>query len=812
MKRRLSFHLTAAALIFQVLSGCGDADSDDAPMNTGGTSGAGGAGGATGGGIGERGGNTGEAGATPGSGGISQAGAGGAEPGGPGGLGGAAGVGGTDGASEAGAGGQRTTDPQGVCTKDAQCDDHAFCNGVELCLDLFPGSDLKVCKSPLRGPCPTDACDEEARRCDCSDGDKDGDGYKAPGCAKSQALADCDDDDGTRRPGLQESCDADQPGHDEDCREATIAGTEGDRDGDGFVDTRCSNLLPYQVLGTPEDKLERKAGSDCNDESKDFHPNAPELCDNADNNCNGQVDELAGLAPGDEHTYYLDRDDDQFGDSSSPKQTRCGTPPAGYALLDGDCDDTNRQVTPERGELCNGIDDNCDGITDLPATPGTLMIDEPFGDETKYECKAGHWGVTQCPPDRLDCDEDFLTACETPSATLCNCRECGRTCSFSCGQSGCEEIQSARGGRLHTCFLIKPTEAQGQGSVACVGRNASGQLGTGNTKNISTAALVLDLQGVSAIAVGDAHSCALVGAGNPYCWGDNGVGQLGTGSSERPSPFASPVADFYNRKASAIGAGSFHSCAVYGSERYLACWGQGASGQLGDDRDDDHTNRVPIGVRRKVENQSQAVTDASQVVGGWLHTCAILAGKVECWGDNSSMQLGLDPESVPKATTPRLVPGLESLQIDELAAAELHTCARAGTKVYCWGNNEGYQLASEQGEMGPPTPIALPDDIVAIAAGVSFGCALRPNGKVLCWGDVPGATDPTVAPHELPIRDAVGIYAGHGHHLCAVKRDGSTWCLGQSDFGQLGNGTTEQQSDPSRVLPLSGSQACLTAN
>jgi len=87
-----------------------------------------------------------------------------------------------------------------------------------------------------------------------------------------------------------------------------------------------------------------------------------EICDGIDNNCNGQVDEGSGGAGC--TTFYFDGDGDGWG---LVGDSICLCTPSGFysATLSGDCDDSAPEINPGAPELCgNGIDDNCDGLTD----------------------------------------------------------------------------------------------------------------------------------------------------------------------------------------------------------------------------------------------------------------------------------------------------------------------------------------------------------------------------------------------------------------------------------------------------------------
>jgi hypothetical protein len=96
-------------------------------------------------------------------------------------------------------------------------------------------------------------------------------------------------------------------------------------------------------------------GGDCNDNNPSISPGLSEICNGVDDNCNGQIDE--GLLT----TYYADNDGDGYGNPNMFTIT-CSNPPTGYTTNNLDCDDSNAQVNPGQAEICNSIDDNCDGI------------------------------------------------------------------------------------------------------------------------------------------------------------------------------------------------------------------------------------------------------------------------------------------------------------------------------------------------------------------------------------------------------------------------------------------------------------------
>ena len=243
--------------------------------------------------------------------------------------------------------------------------------------------------------------------------DGDGDGYGVPGpsrclCGPSEAfpaalLGDCDDTDGGRSPGEPETCD----GVDQDCdgltdeegaADCTPYYRDGDEDGygrDDDVRCLCAPAPPYTL----------ESGGDCNDTLPAVHPDAAERCNSFDDDCDGATDEDAV----DCLTFYRDDDEDGFG-VTGDSACRC-LPDGPYeAVAPGDCDDGEADVNPVATEVCNGIDDDCDGSTD----PGfDLPLCSPYyadGDGDDYGLDSDV--VCACGPDEGhpvdvggDCDD-----------------------------------------------------------------------------------------------------------------------------------------------------------------------------------------------------------------------------------------------------------------------------------------------------------------------------------------------------------------------------------------------------------------------
>lgn len=124
-----------------------------------------------------------------------------------------------------------------------------------------------------------------------------------------------------------------------------------DADGDGYGDllmdsTACEIPLGYVIDST-----------DCNDSNSSIHPFLEDICNALDDNCNGELDEDAIFT-----TYYADVDADSYGDAENDSLS-C-TLLSGYVIDSTDCNDANETVHPGAKEICDYLDNDCDGFVD----------------------------------------------------------------------------------------------------------------------------------------------------------------------------------------------------------------------------------------------------------------------------------------------------------------------------------------------------------------------------------------------------------------------------------------------------------------
>jgi alpha-tubulin suppressor-like RCC1 family protein/serine/threonine protein kinase len=202
-----------------------------------------------------------------------------------------------------------------------------------------------------------------------------------------------------------------------------------------------------------------------------------------------------------------------------------------------------------------------------------------------------------------------------------------------------------------------------------------------------------------------------------------------------------------------------------------------------------------------------------------LGTCAIAErGSVRCWGGNQNGETGDLVKIGPHKFSGHATDLKFRSTAEAITAGGQHVCALLRDRsVWCWGSNHYGQLGTDAGagsHKPNPKPVevrGLPD-VTEIAAGDEHTCALARNGSVWCWGHNDHgqlgngtnlATDrATTRPVRVTTMPALSTISAGGRSNCGIADDGTVWCWGDNSKGQLG--PANNGADPAvNVAPMS---------
>lgn len=268
----------------------------------------------------------------------------------------------------------------------------------------------------------------------------------------------------------------------------------------------------------------------------------------------------------------------------------------------------------------------------------------------------------------------------------------------------------------------------------------------------------------ASVVAGDWVTCAITAASALRCWGENASGELGQGNvnnigDNEPITIANSTVPLVGTPVS-VSHGTTHTCALTDTGT-VQCWGYGGYGRTG------QGNTLTIGNDEPVTAANSIVPLGEPVIGlsaGATHTCAVtVSGALRCWGDNANGQLGLGH--------------VNYIGDDEALTPENST-------------------------------VPLGETAVAVALGNAYTCVLTGAGKVRCWGSgASGRTglgmtnqigddeDITAANTTVPLAGrAVALSAGRAH-TCAVIVDGTVQCWGYGGDGRHGLGHANSIGD-----------------
>jgi alpha-tubulin suppressor-like RCC1 family protein len=388
-----------------------------------------------------------------------------------------------------------------------------------------------------------------------------------------------------------------------------------------------------------------------------------------------------------------------------------------------------------------------------------------------------------------------------------------------------EIVQIASGG-AHSCVVYK------DGTFICWGVCGVGQCGypgggdIGDSPNDFPLLPISLPDPVTELALGDLHSCALTDEGNVYCWGEGDLGRLGYGNTNdlgraagsmptTPVPIGGVAID--------ITAGRDFSCAVLTTGE-VKCWGNNASGQLGNggfDNVGDNTGEVPTTV---VPSVALPISDrfftALGVFAGGVHACALTDNEgLRCWGASPQGQICGVSGGTNRAVIVNMIADAE---IADVVMGDNHTCALTSEgETACCGTGaqgqHGYGTAVSLGDSLSEIPRPLHSynrGIAQIASGSNHTCVRVREEGVRCWGNAGngrlgngsstlhlGDNSGDLPISVVPSISGVALVSAGGAHTCMVTVDNQIQCWGNGQFGRRASGNTDTIGDAAGEMP-----------
>ena len=326
------------------------------------------------------------------------------------------------------------------------------------------------------------------------------------------------------------------------------------------------------------------------------------------------------------------------------------------------------------------------------------------------------------------------------------------------------------------------------GQLTGVDRGTVTVTATSETKQ-GTASRVVVIK-YRSLTTGSEHACDIASGGIAWCWGINGTeSRLGSGQ-------AGTFGAFSSQPVRVAGDVRFNQLSTYGNttcgvsrEGKLYCWGSNSAFALGAGSS---VSQSPTPVAVAVAGDLHF----KQVSVSGTHACAVtLAGRVYCWGPNSSGQLGTG--NTTWAQTP--VATAANLTFASLSAGSDYTCgittAGAG---WCWGANglgqlgEGATPSMGNTQSNAPVAVVGGHTFRSISASNQLTCGVTTGNQALCWGRGDagrlgtGNTGVTSTPVAVAGGHSFRSIAAGFSAVCGVATDDAVWCWGAGANGQLG--------------------------
>lgn len=571
------------------------------------------------------------------------------------------------------------------------------------------------------------------------DGDADGDGRIDARCRNQDPKngewhggVDCDDHNPSIHPGASEVCDY----HDNNCNgyvdeklneDGTSEKRDGglmvvfypDKDRDLYGDSRSDGVLACDFF-QPPGYVFAPEGLDCDDGAREFNPDAIEICDGKDNDCDGAIDKADSNFR--KQHFFSDTEIDCVGEHEvivDCPDDKLWCPELGDPIEQGCRRDSTRLTS------CRACQTDCKFACGRSGCDEVIKI--AVG--ANHSCALTREGNVACwgqgSLGRLG-NDDSKQSLVPVAANIASARDVAAGFAHSCATIGAD--------RSLFCW--------GDHSFGQLGHNLSGERFSSVPVAVKGPELEPTLKGVRQFAAGRLNTCAVLDSGQLVCFGEAGRGMLSNGTlndTSSPSlwpPLLAERLEYFEimgvggwlqseiSDAEMVTLGWDHGC-LLNRGGTVECWGDNSHGQLGVTPSAEPTLRA---------SAVPELSNVSMVAAGRYHTCALLAaGTVSCWGENQSLQLG---SQGPEDGVPRQVPGLSG--VTEIASNWDFTCAHENDgAVVCWGANAMGQLGSGApiGSGAGPTPLSAGSSRwTSVATGAEHACARSAEGIVSCWG------------------------------------------------------------------------------
>ena len=301
----------------------------------------------------------------------------------------------------------------------------------------------------------------------------------------------------------------------------------------------------------------------------------------------------------------------------------------------------------------------------------------------------------------------------------------------------------------------------------------------------------------AAVSAGGYHTLAVRSDGTLWAWGWSLHGQVG-GQVDSNGIAWTPEQIGGASDWAAVSAGGIHSLGLQ-SDGSLWAWGYNGDGELGDGS---------LGGSQASPEHVGSDTDWAVVSAGNDYSLALKNnGTLWAWGYNGDGELG--DGTTTGSDVPKRIGTATSWVA--LSAGGGHSLAlRSDGTLWAWGYNGHGELGDgTTADSLVPEQIGVANDWVAVSAGGGFSLALKSDGTLWAWGENnygqlgEGTTSDSYTPEPVGTEaDWVAVSAGGyqgGWYSLAAKSDGTFWAWGNNQFGQLGDGTTNEQDSPEHI-------------